>query len=126
MSDISGGCYRAGGLDIPELEAWVAGDEPLASYPRAEAVTNRDLLGLDVPNILANAGGVVVSYLEWVQNLQASSSTGSSACSYRTPPAAYGPSPLTSSVSAMSPERTRRGDCFPEGCPATPWTPAPG
>ncbi len=26
-----------------------------------------------VPDILANAGGVVVSYLEWVQNLQANS-----------------------------------------------------
>ncbi|QYB07299.1 Glu/Leu/Phe/Val dehydrogenase [Rhodococcus sp. USK10] len=125
VSDISGGCYRAGGLDIPDLEAWVAGGESLASYPNADSITNRELLGLDVdvlvpaamdgvltadnagdvrarmivegangptspeadtilqsngvtvvPDILANAGGVVVSYLEWVQNLQAFSWTG--------------------------------------------------
>jgi len=37
--------------------------------PEADAVFNREGI-LVVPDILANAGGVIVSYFEWVQNLQ--------------------------------------------------------
>jgi glutamate dehydrogenase (NAD(P)+) len=38
--------------------------------PAADRVLH-ELGTVVVPDILANAGGVVVSYLEWVQNLQA-------------------------------------------------------
>jgi glutamate dehydrogenase (NAD(P)+) len=38
--------------------------------PEAEAVLTENGV-LIVPDILANAGGVVVSYFEWVQNLEA-------------------------------------------------------
>jgi len=31
-SDTSGGCNRAGGLDIPKLEAWVAAGGTLPTY----------------------------------------------------------------------------------------------
>lgn len=37
--------------------------------PRAEAILEDDGVWI-VPDVLANAGGVVVSYFEWVQNLQ--------------------------------------------------------
>ena len=37
--------------------------------PKADAILNENGV-LIVPDVLANAGGVVVSYFEWVQNLQ--------------------------------------------------------
>ena len=43
--------------------------------PEADAILQSNGVTV-VPDILANAGGVVVSYLEWVQNLQAFSWTG--------------------------------------------------
>lgn len=124
VSDVSGGIFRAEGLDIREVSAYVR-DNPchlLAGYAGVgvESISNQDLLELDVtvlipaalehqireenagrvrarfvvegangptttaadrilegkgvlvvPDILANAGGVVVSYFEWVQNIQA-------------------------------------------------------
>jgi glutamate dehydrogenase (NAD(P)+) len=121
VSDVSGGLYNAGGLDINDIIAYTATapGHLLEGYPgAAERITNADILLLDVdvlipaamenqitaanagrvkprvivegangpttpeadrilkdngtlvvPDILANAGGVVVSYFEWVQNL---------------------------------------------------------
>lgn len=123
VSDISGGLYHPGGLDIASINQHVA-DHPrhlLEGYsaPGVEPITNDELLTSDVdvlipaalehqirvdnaphirarmivegangpttreaddilqergiivvPDILANAGGVVVSYFEWVQDLQ--------------------------------------------------------
>ena len=117
VSDKSGGLYNPQGLDIPDVQKWVAEKKLLAGYPGAEAITNEQLLllpcevllpaalenvitrknagnikakiiaegangpttaGADqileekgvyvVPDILANAGGVTVSYFEWVQD----------------------------------------------------------
>ena len=130
VSDVSGGIYRSGGLDIPDILNYLAQDRRhlLKDY-QAEGISrisNEQLLQLDVtvlvpaalenqingsnaaqiradiiveaangpisaeadpilsdkgitvvPDILANAGGVVVSYFEWVQNIQSVSWTES-------------------------------------------------
>ena len=117
VSDKSGGLYNPQGLDVPDVQKWVAEKKLLAGYPKAEPVTNDQLLMLPcdvlipaalenvitsknaaniqariicegangpttanadrileekgvfvVPDILANAGGVTVSYFEWVQD----------------------------------------------------------
>jgi glutamate dehydrogenase (NAD(P)+) len=118
VSDISGGVYSEPGLDLEEVDAWVADHGTLGGYPNAEHVTNEELLELPcdilvlaalenqltgenaprietkmvaegangptsleadailldrgivvLPDILTNAGGVTVSYFEWVQDL---------------------------------------------------------
>jgi glutamate dehydrogenase (NAD(P)+) len=117
VSDKSGGLMNPKGLDIPDVIAWVREHRQLTGYPRAEKISNEDLLTIDcdvllpaatenvitsknarkikakvicegangpttagadkileekgvfvIPDILANAGGVTVSYFEWVQD----------------------------------------------------------
>ena len=120
VSDKFGGIHNSFGLDLRMLLRHVAETGTVVGFPGADAITNDELLALDVdvlvpaalegtitkknahkvrarilaegangpttpeadqiladqgthviPDILANAGGVVVSYFEWVQGLQA-------------------------------------------------------
>ena len=117
VSDKSGGLANPKGLDIADLLAWVRERRQLAGYPKADPITNDELLVTEcdvlvpaalenvitrknaphikakiicegangpttaaadkvledkgifiIPDILANAGGVTVSYFEWVQD----------------------------------------------------------
>ena len=119
VSDVYGGIYAPGGLDVAAVAAHRAEHGRLDGFPGAEPVTNDALLELPVdmlvpaalenqitarnagriqasliiegangpttpdadhilekrgvvvvPDILANAGGVTVSYFEWVQDIQ--------------------------------------------------------
>ena len=119
VSDVSGGVYNKKGLDLEDVRNWVAEHKVLKGYPRADEVTNEELLELPcdilvpaalsgqitrenaprikcrmlaegangpttseanrilydkgvftIPDILANSGGVIVSYFEWVQGMQ--------------------------------------------------------
>ncbi|MDX9730541.1 MAG: Glu/Leu/Phe/Val dehydrogenase [Bdellovibrionales bacterium] len=118
VSDVSGGLHNANGIDIPDLMKWVTENKVIKGYPKADPISNDDLLQLkcDVlvpcamenqitqanaakiqakvisegangptnndatkilherdilicPDILANGGGVIVSYFEWVQSM---------------------------------------------------------
>jgi glutamate dehydrogenase (NAD(P)+) len=117
VSDKSGGLVNPKGLDVADLLAWAREHRQLTGYPRAEKISNEELLTIDcdvllpaalenvitsknarkikakvicegangpttagadkileekgvfvIPDILANAGGVTVSYFEWVQD----------------------------------------------------------
>ncbi|MCY0880203.1 MAG: Glu/Leu/Phe/Val dehydrogenase [Firmicutes bacterium] len=117
VSDKDGGLYNARGIDIPDLLEYKRTHRNLSGYPKAEPITNAELLELPVdilfpaalenqitadnapriqakivgegangpttpeadailfdkgvmvvPDVLGNAGGVTVSYFEWVQN----------------------------------------------------------
>ncbi|MCH8901794.1 MAG: glutamate dehydrogenase, partial [Chloroflexi bacterium] len=119
VSDIFGGIYNEGGLDIEALDKHLEEGGALAEFPGGDTITNAQLLALPckvlipaaagdavteancddvraeiiieganhplvakadaalnergvliVPDILANAGGVIVSYFEWTQNIQ--------------------------------------------------------
>jgi len=120
VSDANGGVYNPRGLDMRQLDAWVAEHRTVAGFPEAEpiggevmlllpcdvlvpAALERQITGANagklrcrivaegangpttpeadailnergdvvvIPDILCNAGGVVVSYFEWVQDLQ--------------------------------------------------------
>lgn len=118
ISDRSGGIFNPKGLNITEIIQHVAENRFIKDYPKAEKISNEELLALDVdavlpcaledvineknqadiktkliiegangpitpkaseyltqngvlvvPDILANGGGVIVSYFEWVQDI---------------------------------------------------------
>ncbi len=119
VSDVQGGIYCATGLDLVALDAWLEKNKTVCGFTGTDAVSNSELLELDVdvlipaalsnqiteenahkikckilaegangpttleasriladrgvftvPDILANSGGVIVSYFEWVQGMQ--------------------------------------------------------
>jgi glutamate dehydrogenase (NAD(P)+) len=119
VSDVAGGTFNAGGLDLTKLDEHRSEAISVATFPDGDRVSNEEILEIDcdilipaaiqavinrenadaikakliveaanapttpvadlilqdrgvmiVPDILANAGGVCVSYLEWVQNIQ--------------------------------------------------------
>jgi len=120
VSDVDGGLYRDKGLDPEAINRHKQESGTVRGYDKADAITNEELLELDVdvlvpaavegvitvanaprvkadivcegangpvtfdadkiltdkgvfvvPDIVANSGGVTVSYFEWVQDIQA-------------------------------------------------------
>src|SRR5258706_17408 len=120
VSDVQGGIYHPQGLNLWEVEKYLAENKTVSGFPGSEPINNEELLALRcdilvpaalerqitetnagkiqcrilaeaangpttpaadeilnqrpeifvVPDVLCNAGGVVVSYFEWVQDLQ--------------------------------------------------------
>ena len=119
VSDSTGGIHDPAGLDPAKVLAWKQEHGTVVGFPRADGVTNQEILELDcdilvpaalenqitrenaprikarviaeaangpttpeadqilfengvflIPDILCNAGGVTVSYFEWVQDMQ--------------------------------------------------------
>ena len=118
VSDVSCGLFNGDGLDIPDLMEYVKAHKVLKGYPKAQEISNEELLELEcdalfpcalenqidthnaekikakiicegangpvtnaatkilskrgifiAPDVIANGGGVIVSYFEWVQDV---------------------------------------------------------
>ncbi len=118
VSDVNGAIFNGDGLNIPDVLEYVTSHKTVKGYPKSEAITNEQLITLDVdallpcalegiidvhnapnvkakmiiegangpvtidgskilhekgvfvvPDIIANGGGVIVSYFEWVQDI---------------------------------------------------------
>lgn len=118
LSDVSGGIFNGDGLDIPEVMEYVKAHKFLKGYPKAQPISNEELLEVNcdalfpcalenqidvhnaekiqakiivegangpvtnaatkilhkrgvfiAPDVIANGGGVIVSYFEWVQDI---------------------------------------------------------
>jgi len=119
ITDLYGGIYSKNGINIPELDAYIAKTKSVKGFNKLDTITNEELIEIKcdillpcamegmihsgnadkikakivcegangpttteadeilidkkvfiIPDILANAGGVTVSYLEWVQDVQ--------------------------------------------------------
>jgi glutamate dehydrogenase (NAD(P)+) len=119
ITDVYGGIYNKGGINIPELDQYVSKTKTVKGFKGYDSITNEEAIELKcdvllpcavegmiternadkikaviicegangpmtseanellddkgifiIPDILANAGGVVVSYLEWIQDIQ--------------------------------------------------------
>jgi len=55
VSDKTGALYRPEGLEIPDVLNWIQNHRFLSGYPKAEAVTNEELLTLDTDVLLPAA-----------------------------------------------------------------------
>ncbi|HPI39631.1 MAG TPA: Glu/Leu/Phe/Val dehydrogenase [Pseudobdellovibrionaceae bacterium] len=118
VSDVSGGIFNGDGLNIPQLNQWIKEKNSVQGFPGSTAISNTELLELNVdallpcalegvitsdnvdkikakvivegangpvtpnatkvlhekgvfivPDVIANGGGVIVSYFEWVQDI---------------------------------------------------------
>ena len=118
VSDVSGGIMNGDGFNVPELIEYVKQQKMVKGFPKAQPITNEELLELEcealfpcalegqidthnaekikakiivegangpvttaatkilhqrgvfiAPDVIANGGGVVVSYFEWVQDI---------------------------------------------------------
>ena len=69
VSDKYSAIYSEKGIDIEAAGAYARENGQLADFPGADEILREN--GVTVlPDILANAGGVTVSYFEWVQGLE--------------------------------------------------------
>jgi glutamate dehydrogenase (NAD(P)+) len=48
ISDVSGGLYNAKGLDIADVQKYIAENRTVKGYKKADVISNEDLLELDV------------------------------------------------------------------------------
>ncbi len=118
VSDVSGGIMNGDGFNVPELIEYVKQQKMVKGFPKAQPISNEDLLELEcealfpcalegqidthnaekikakiivegangpvttaatkilhqrgvfiAPDVIANGGGVIVSYFEWVQDI---------------------------------------------------------
>ena len=60
VSDLSGGAFRADGLDVPTLVAWAHARRPMSELPDCEHITNDALLELPCDVLIPAALGEVI------------------------------------------------------------------
>lgn len=62
VSDVSGGVYAAGGLDVAALRAWATARRPLAEFEGGDHVTNDELIELECDVLIPAALGEVINH----------------------------------------------------------------